>query len=61
MPEHWLKQAQQMRELAAQVSLASDKRALLKMADDYFRQAVNVAVDRVRLEIGGSAQNSRAR
>jgi hypothetical protein len=45
MPEHWLKQAQQMREMAEKVSLPSDKCTLLKMAEDYYRQAVKAAVD----------------
>jgi len=38
-PEHWHKQAQETRQLAAIVSLPSDKLNLLKMAEDYDRQA----------------------
>jgi len=38
-PEHWYRQAQETRQLAAMVSLPSDKLSLLKMAEDYDRQA----------------------
>jgi hypothetical protein len=38
-PEHWHRQAQETRQLAAMVSLPSDKLSLLKMAEDYDRQA----------------------
>jgi hypothetical protein len=38
-PDHWRRQAQETRELAAMVSLPGDKFILLKMAEDYDRQA----------------------
>jgi hypothetical protein len=38
-PEHWHRKAQETRELAAMVSLPGDKLRLLKMAEDYDRQA----------------------
>ena len=38
-PEHWHRHAQDARELAAMVSLPRDKLSLLKMAEDYDRQA----------------------
>jgi hypothetical protein len=34
-PEYWHRRAQETRQLVAMVTLASDKRALLKMAEDY--------------------------
>jgi len=38
-PEHWRRRAQETRKLAAMLSLPSDKLSLLKMTEDYDRQA----------------------
>jgi len=38
-PDYWHRHAKETRELAAMVSLPSDKLSLLKMAEDYDRQA----------------------
>jgi hypothetical protein len=60
MPEHCRRQAKEMRELAAQVSLRSDKRRLLEMAEDYERQAAaKAAADQGRRE-SSPAQVPRA-
>jgi len=46
-PEYWHRQARETRKLARMITLASDKRALLKMAEDYDRQAM-AAEERLR-------------
>jgi hypothetical protein len=42
-PEHWRRHAQEARQLAAMMSLPDARLSLLKMAEDYDRQAKAVA------------------
>jgi hypothetical protein len=47
-PEYWHSRAQDMRKLARMITLVKDKRTLLKMAEDYDRQAM-AAEGRLRI------------